>query len=74
MEYSVDESKQTITIGKTCTVTGKLYSVVVDKERFQAWRNGALVQRVFPELSSDEREFLINRLTPAEWKKVNHEP
>ena len=30
---------------------------------------GLLVQNVFPNLSADQREFLINGVTPDEWNK-----
>lgn len=42
----------------------------VDPEKYVAWNEGrlpGLVQDVFPELSADEREFLLSGITPEEW-------
>lgn len=33
--------------------------------------NGELVQKVFPHLSDEHREFLLNGITPQEWKEHN---
>lgn len=37
---------------------------------FEKMRNGALVQVVFPEMSPDQREFLISGLTPEQWDNL----
>lgn len=34
------------------------------------WQNGELIQDVFPHLTPDEREFLMNGVTPEEWNVV----
>lgn len=34
------------------------------------WEGGALIQEAFPDLSADEREFLMTGSTPAEWQEV----
>jgi hypothetical protein len=31
---------------------------------------GALIQNVYPQLSADEREFLITGITPELWEKI----
>lgn len=36
-------------------------------ERYQSWLNGELIQRAFPELSDDDREFLMTGITAEEW-------
>ncbi len=42
-------------------MTGNKQSVVVNEERLEKWRDGELLaQEAFPELSDDEREFLIS--------------
>lgn len=41
----------------------------VTREQLFAWRDGGLVQDVFPNLSVDQREFLISGTTPDEWKQ-----
>jgi hypothetical protein len=49
------------------------FSHHIDKLK-QSWDNwmtrGELIQRAFDYLSSDEREFLMTGITPAEWDKM----
>lgn len=43
----------------------------VTEERLAEWRKpGNLIQDVFPELSADEREFLMTGITPEEWDET----
>jgi hypothetical protein len=58
------------TVSKVCGVTGQLYSVDVNELAYQAWQDGAFIQNVMPELTSDEREFLISGLTPDEFNEL----
>jgi len=39
----------------------------VTEEQLIRQKQGEIVQDVFPELSADEREFLISGITPEEW-------
>jgi len=57
----------TIEVVGTCERNGTRYSVIVDKEKYARWEAGEYVQIVFPELSLEQREFLITGITPAEW-------
>lgn len=41
-------------------ISGKMQSVVVEKENLKQWKNGLHAQDAFPNLTSDEREFLIS--------------
>lgn len=36
-------------------------------EQFNAWDAGALVQKAMPNLTPDEREFIMTGITPEEW-------
>lgn len=37
-------------------------------EQYNNWMdNGIVIQKAFPTLSADEREFLMTGLTPTEW-------
>lgn len=58
------------TIAGNCIVTGKLYSVIVQKRSYVAWQQGELVQNAFPELSKEDREFLISGTSPEGWKEI----
>ena len=51
--------------------TGKVRELElnVTQEQINRWRSGELIQNVFPDLSTDEREFLISGLLPDEWER-----
>lgn len=39
-------------------------------EQYMAWRDGALIQDVMPDLSAEDREFMISGSTPEEWEAM----
>lgn len=40
-------------------------------EQYMRWfNNGELIQNVMPELTDDEREFLVSGMTPEEWDEM----
>jgi hypothetical protein len=38
--------------------------------QFTLWNSGALIQEAFPELTADEREFILSGITKEEWKEL----
>jgi hypothetical protein len=56
-------------VSRISTLTGKFHQVElpVTPEQLTAWEGGQLVQRVFPHLTADEREFIMSGITPEEW-------
>jgi hypothetical protein len=40
----------------------------ITKEQFIDWEKGGLAQDVFPDLTADEREFIVSGITPEEWE------
>ena len=38
--------------------------------RFEKWMEGSLIQDVFPELTANEREFIMTGITPQEWEEA----
>jgi len=36
-------------------------------DQYDAWKGGELIQNAMPNLSADEREFLMTGITPEEW-------
>ena len=42
----------------------------VTPEQLQRWRNGELIQVACPQLTPDEREFIMTGITPEEWEKL----
>ena len=52
-----------------CVVTGRQYSVVVSEEGMLAYfARGVKAKEAFPELSKEEREFLISGASPEGWR------
>jgi len=41
--------------------------IPVTQEQLDAWNNGALIQRAMPNISAEEREFIMTGITSAEW-------
>lgn len=59
-------------IKRTSPLTGKenVMEIAVTEEQLAAWRSGALIQDAMPQLSADEREFIISGLTRADWDSL----
>jgi len=60
-------------IEKVSILTGKknVMDIDVTENRYSQWiKEKTPIQESFPELSIEEREFLISGITPEEW--VNH--
>lgn len=58
---------------KTSYLTGKINvrEIDVTQEEVINWlRSGELVQRAFPQLSREDREFLLTGSTPEEWNEA----
>lgn len=45
----------------------------VTREQVYRWQAGELIQNVMPELTPDEREFIISGMTPEEWAEIDAE-
>ena len=41
--------------------------IEVTQEQLSSWENGTLIQNAIPNLSADEREFIMSGITPEEW-------
>ena len=59
-------------ITKTSMFTGKTNSMDLDitQEQWTKWREGMLIQDAMPNLTADEREFMISGVTPEEWSQL----
>ena len=55
--------------------TGQERSLDLDvtQEQLNRWKNGELIQKVFPHLSTDEREFLMTGIIGEEWNELTEE-
>ncbi len=64
--------KPIMTVTKTSPLSGNTNTMDIDvsEEQIAAWRGGVLIQRVMPNLTPDEREFLMTGYTPEDWEKI----
>ena len=56
-------------VAKTSMISGKTNTMVlsITNAQLERWVGGELIQDVFPDLSVDQREFLMTGITPEEW-------
>ena len=54
---------------RTSRLTGNTSAMNIDitKAQLDAWVDGSLIQNVMPNISADEREFIMTGITPDEW-------
>ena len=59
-------------ITRTSTISGHTSSMDIDVtlEQMASWEQGELVQNAMPNLSADEREFIMTGITPTEWNEM----
>ena len=59
-------------IERTNPMTGKSHELdlPITQEQLDAWQNGALIQAVMPNLTPDQREFLMTGLLPDDWDQI----
>lgn len=59
-------------ITKTSAFTGKVHTREIDvsERQIKQWIEGELIQNAMPELSADDREFLMTGVTPEEWEET----
>lgn len=59
-------------ITKISPFTGKVRTreIEVSERQLKRWQDGELIQNAMPELSADDREFLMTGITPEEWGEV----
>ena len=59
-------------IAKTSSLSSRTHEMEIDvsDKQIALWMEGALIQDVMPNLSPDEREFIMTGITPAEWDEA----
>lgn len=50
-----------------CVSCGRSHSVYADRKSVMLWQSGELIQNAMPEVSAEDREFLISRICPKCW-------
>lgn len=53
-------------------LSGKLHSMEIDvtDEQIRNYLDGMLIQRAMPNISNEEREFILSGITPEEWNQT----
>ena len=56
-------------ITRTSLFSGNTTSMEIEvtQEQLSSWESGVLIQNAMPNLSADEREFIMTGITPEEW-------
>ena len=58
-------------VRKTSILSGveRVREMDVTQEQLQRWASGEKIQNVFPNLSADDREFIMTGVTGEEWEE-----
>jgi hypothetical protein len=59
-------------ITRTSPFSGKehIREIDVTAEQLAAWKNGTLIQNAMPNVSAEDREFIMTGITPEEWEET----
>ena len=59
-------------VNKESMFSGKSHEMEIDvtNKEIALWMEGSLIQDVMPNLTANEREFLMTGITPAEWGQM----
>lgn len=62
-------------ITRRSLITGikRVKEIDCTQEEYDFWMGGALAQDAFPNLSADDREFIMSGITPDEWDETFQE-
>ena len=66
---NIDNGHEIIFTGP-CVATGKMVSVAVSGSGLEAYHKGALIQEAFPDLSKQDREFLVSGYSAEGWNQL----
>lgn len=50
--------------------TENTMEINITKEQYDDWLNGTLIQNAMPNISPEEREFIMTGITPKEWDEM----
>jgi len=62
-----------INITRISPVTAAVKTLELDitMDQYSRWRGGELIQNAMPNLSADDREYIMTGMTPEDWDKLN---
>lgn len=57
-------------ITRTSPLSGEVVirDIAVTQEQLLRWQKGEMIQDAMPNISPDEREFILTGITPEEWR------
>ena len=71
IKVNVEIMEDEAILSKLCSITDMFYRVSVPTTLYNRYVNGQeLIQNIFPDLDSEQREFLISGWTPAEFDSM----
>ena len=53
------------------TAAVKTLELDITMDQYSRWRGGELIQNAMPNLSADDREYIMTGMTPEDWDKLN---
>tara|TARA_R110002126_G_scaffold83924_1_gene204424 strand:- start:659 stop:859 length:201 start_codon:yes stop_codon:yes gene_type:complete len=64
-----------IDITRTSPITNETICMEIEitQDQYDAWKSGVLIQDAMPDLSADDREYIMTGMTPEDWDKLNSE-
>lgn len=59
-------------VTRTSTLSGvqRTFMLNITQEQIEKYAGGALIQHAFPNLTPDEREFVLTGITQEEWDEI----
>ena len=71
LRWTVVDSEH-LDVTNTSNYSGREHTIriKITPSQFTLWCSGALIQEAFPELTPDEREFIISGITKEEWNEL----
>lgn len=64
------ETPGIVNVKGNCVFTGEEYQCSVPLDGLKKWQDGTAIQQAMPNVSADDREFLISGISPAGWKST----
>lgn len=59
-----------VLIRRECPFCEKTHILIVPAEGWTAYNNGVLIQDAFPNMTADEREFILTGICPECWDSM----
>lgn len=69
---AAEKGSHEMRVKRRCIITGRMneMELPITEEQVERWKRGVVVQKAFPQLTADQREFLISGMLPETWDAV----